>query len=285
MPAPASAAPLKSILKKGTASNSSNTKAERDLETALHHARLLQDRKDAEAQILSAVVHLLDLPSSPKADPVHPSAEDAALLRQLLKPFTPSDYDALIEERNIADLCGYALCPQPPVRQKTGARLRIVDGGRQVVPRRKLEQWCSEACARQALYLRVQLSEEPAWTRAEGQEGELALYDDGKAKTQDTPVQKLTGSVAGLSIADTSAHRLAIERGDMPSTYATPAVPVSIRENPSVFSHTATPPSLPATTSSQDAHLLIEGYEPGSARRSKPPRDGDDDRVASGTGT
>ncbi len=37
---------------------------------------------------------------------------------------------------------------------------------RKVVPREKLEMWCSDQCAERALYLRVQLAEEPVlWER------------------------------------------------------------------------------------------------------------------------
>jgi len=35
------------------------------------------------------------------------------------------------------------------------------------VEKKKLERFCSDICARQGLWLRVQLSTEPAWTRAE----------------------------------------------------------------------------------------------------------------------
>ena len=71
---------------------------ERNKETALYHARLLQQRKDVEALILASTETLLNLPSSPSADPACPSSSDALLVKDALKPFQLSDYDVLIEE-------------------------------------------------------------------------------------------------------------------------------------------------------------------------------------------
>ena len=139
--------------------------------TASHHAILLQHRKDLEAQILNATEKLLELPAS-DADPSRPSHEDADFVLTLLRPFQPSDLDALVEERNINRKCGYVLCPYRNRKQQTQANYRIVCGkgkgadALKIVEKEKLERWCSDDCERRTLYIIVQLSDEPAWTRS-----------------------------------------------------------------------------------------------------------------------
>ncbi|OCK78874.1 hypothetical protein K432DRAFT_383540 [Lepidopterella palustris CBS 459.81] len=164
----------KSILKNSIPVSSSSPSAkpvnERHLEVALYHANLIKEQRDVEEQILKATLTLLDFPSAPGANPARPSIADALQFRTLIIPFQPSDYDSLIEERNIADLCGYALCPKPPKRAPLAGKLQFVDtkDGVQIVNKKELEVWCSEECARRALYVKVQLNEEPAWMRRGG---------------------------------------------------------------------------------------------------------------------
>lgn len=66
----------------------------------------------------------------------------------------------------MAGLCGYALCAKPPRRcgGAQSSRLVRVAGGRWV-ERKQVERFCGADCARRALWLRVQLSTEPAWVR------------------------------------------------------------------------------------------------------------------------
>ena len=274
MPGPSSAPP-KSILKKSTPPP---TKAERDRETALYHAHLIQEQKDTESRILSSLEQLLELPSSPDADAARPLPSDVDLVRSLLQPFQPGDYDALIQERQINGSCGYVFCPRPPTRQKTTATFRVVAGARRneelkVVPTSELERWCSDDCARRALYVKVQLDEEPAWTRAVGRQLDIVLYHETShgrtpAATEmfDDPVPDVTDDLSSLRLDErtrskgSTAQMLALERGERlaPSKSDQDDIPIHER----VVDGKATPPAPKAKSS--NAHLLVEGHEPGS---------------------
>lgn len=202
------------------------SREDRNIETALYHAQLLQQRKDVEALILASTESLLDLPTSSTADPAHPSSADSILVRNFVRPFRPSDYDSLIEERNINKRCGYVLCPRPNRLQNTKAKYRILNGqGKgndtlRFVEKQELERWCSDDCGRRALYIKVQLSEEPAWTRTATDEAVVLMEDkseiqrgaDGKAglikKTRILDIDQ-----DGVQLA-AQLKALAIERGD-----------------------------------------------------------------------
>lgn len=169
----------------------------RHLAVALHHAHRIQAQKDAEALILQRILDLIALPSSPSADPAAPSGSDAAAVKSALVPFQPADFDNLILERNIEGLCGYALCPREHRKEDSNAQFRIMWGpkgsgengrGRDmtVVPREKLEMWCSAECAERAMYLRIQLEERPVWERrAENATSkQLTLLEEARASKQ-----------------------------------------------------------------------------------------------------
>ncbi|KAI9839161.1 MAG: hypothetical protein M1819_003154 [Sarea resinae] len=240
-------------------------------ETALYHANLIQQRKDVEAQILDATERLLDFPSFESADPARPSSNDTATFKNLLKPFQPSDYDSLIEERNIDGKCGYALCPRPPRKEGTEATYRIIRSkaaGFKVIEREKLEQWCSDDCARRGLYVKVQLSEEPAWLRAALSHADVVLLhetEDGRFK--DRAVEDKIASSAErdvhLGLQDSqegkltiALQELALERGE-PST----ATSSNFQE---IVVHENIPPGecLPPAAYGEGLHSAIEGYEP-----------------------
>ncbi|KAL2036522.1 hypothetical protein N7G274_010752 [Stereocaulon virgatum] len=198
----------------------------RNIETALYHAQLLQQRKDVEALILASTESLLDLPTSSTADPAHPSSADSILVRNSLRPFRPSDYDSLIEERNINKRCGYVLCPRPNSLQNTIAKYRILNGqgkrndALRFVERQTLERWCSDDCGKRALHIKVQLSEEPAWTRTATDGAVVLLEDkhviqrgaDGKADLIEQ-MKILDIDPDGVQLA-AQLKALAIERGD-----------------------------------------------------------------------
>ncbi|KAI9785585.1 MAG: hypothetical protein M1835_003308, partial [Candelina submexicana] len=156
---------------------------DRNTDSALLQATLLQQRQEFELQILDATEKLIDFPSLQSADPAHPDPAEATRFKTLLTLFQPADYDSLIHERNINGKCGYALCPCSRLIENTRAKFRILRGKGnpedfQVVPRAQLEQWCSEECAKRALYLKVQLDEQPAWMRASPHDVKLVLLDD-----------------------------------------------------------------------------------------------------------
>lgn len=215
----------------------------RHRETALFHADLIQQQKDVESQILFATETLLDFPPSSDCNPAHPSQEDTAAAKPLLRLFQPSDFDALIEERNIDNKCGYIFCSKPNRQQDTDARLRILqikgEGKRSLkfVDRHLLEQWCSDECGRRALFVRFQLSEDPAWLRMAGRVGDVTfLPDEGNvANAVDdaltTQLQQLETTTPADDMAD-ALSQLAIERGDrQPHSQKSALVDVNIHEN------------------------------------------------------
>ena len=167
-----------------TSPSPGRSRESRNKDTALYHAHILQQRKDVEALILTSTEALLESPSSTESDPARPCSRDVSLVKNLLKPFQPSDYDSLIEERNINKQCGYVLCPKPNRQENTKARYRILHGkGRasdsvKFVERRTLERWCSDECGKRALYVKVQLNEEPAWTRVGSSVRDILFLED-----------------------------------------------------------------------------------------------------------
>lgn len=265
----------KSILKKIGASTPENissplivSREDRIRDTAIHHANLLQQRKDSEALILSSIETLLDFPPSPSTDPACPSGEDVNYASKLLKSFQPSDYDSLIEERNINKKCGYLLCSQPNRQQDTNAKYRILHDndkgthGLKFVERRMMEQWCSEYCGKRALYVRVQLSDEPAWMRMTGSGSDILFMDEDN---------DIYGLIEGLQESkfgvDTKEDKilaamkdLSIERGDKnyqrrPASLAQ----VKIRENKASKVAPERESDLDGTCAMSDS---IEGYTP-----------------------
>jgi RNA polymerase II-associated protein 2 len=144
---------------------------QKHLDIALHHARIIQHRKDVENKIFECLEKLIDYPLSENAQPESPSDSEAAEVTRLLQLFSPSDFEDLVDERRMADRCGYPLCPRPPAKQKSDARYRIIrtskGNGVSAVPKEKFESWCSPACTQRSVFLKRQLSGEPAWARKE----------------------------------------------------------------------------------------------------------------------
>jgi RNA polymerase II-associated protein 2 len=273
----ASKPPLKSILKKKPSRpepSSARVREERDRQTALFHANMIQYRKDLDTVILNSTETLMELPSFPTADPGNPSEGDATLFRSHLATFQPADYDGLIQERNIDGKCGYVLCPRPRQLQDTNAEFRILrvsnkEGGINIVPRESLEKWCSESCQRRAMYVKVQLSEEPAWMR-EVLESQIVLLDEVEKKrnTQSTDDDGvvLTEGLETVQLRDQVAQRkeglkdLALERGDREDQTR---VDISIKETYGPQIKVApTAPTAPTAQEGDNTHLLVEGYLP-----------------------
>ncbi|KAI4161110.1 MAG: hypothetical protein LQ342_005147 [Letrouitia transgressa] len=231
---------LKPILKKPSSAN----QEDRNLERALYHANLIQQRKDTELLILQNTETLLDLPSPNTKDCSNPSAADVSTVTNLLQPFQPSDYDSLIEERNIDQKCGYVLCPRRNRQENSMGRYKIKlnpsagKDGINIVERQSLERWCSDECGKRALFLRVQLNEEPAWARAAGV-GEIVLLEEGMRNLEPgNREQQLVAEFEQLDIKAgedrviDSLRKLAIERGDQePTDKVSPAVTKDLKEN------------------------------------------------------
>ncbi|KAF4632276.1 hypothetical protein G7Y89_g5861 [Cudoniella acicularis] len=270
----------KSILKKSSsypAAATTSSKEERDRGLALYHARLIQSRKDIELEILLSTETLIDYPlASSLYDASNPSPADAKAFKDFLRPFQPSDYDALIVERNINDHCGYTLCPKPRVRETGGGKYRVIGTrGRakdfRVVEKEELEKWCSDACARRALYVRVQLSESPAWEREAAQSLiKIDLLDE--PKSEDDSVAEELGQLhlSGEEEQEKKQNtaNLALERGDQGRAAHHGLVDVKIQEKE--VQRSAEPPSLDEDDLSgrlDTMHLTLEGHTPSFGSR------------------
>lgn len=286
----------------------------RHLAIALHHAHQIQTQKDTEALILDRILEFVSFPSSSTADPASPSPDDASAFKAALLPFQPTDYDNLIQERNIEGLCGYTLCPREHRKEDPKASYRIVwgakgsgPGGRgremNIVPKEKLEMWCSDECAERAMYIRVQLAEDPVWerraddTRAQSmlllEEARAAKQGKGKSRCSstvgqlaseldnmhmDNPVEStdIADDVKRLNIGDDRARAgaLALERGDSSPVSRAGRVDVTIRENEHV-SHDGVKSPKPREGDREGGS--IEGYVPKERRDARGSDDDDDD--------
>ncbi|KAG9192561.1 RNA polymerase II-associated protein 2 [Alternaria panax] len=288
--------PPKSILKHTAVSTNAPPAARpvdpRHLAVARHHATVLEDRKRVEAEVLEAVMALMDFPTAPDADARRPSPSDARFFQNAVLPFQPADYDALIEERNIADRCGYALCPRPKKKARSTARKQFIDTdhGVQIVDRKVLEVWCSDDCARRALYVKVQLNEEPAWMRHGGYGGRIELMVENADEHQKAlplrPKQEGAAAADADEDADLDAawaaqadamDNLALERGEKPGSLSkanSHLIHDHILERSS-SNAPPQPPSLPSQTS--DHTMAIEGHVPRINRKEKD-EDEDDDQ-------
>ncbi|EAT79007.1 RNA polymerase II subunit B1 C-terminal domain phosphatase RPAP2 [Parastagonospora nodorum] len=287
--------PPKSILKKtsvpANAAPGAKPANPRHLQVALHHANILEERKRVEAEVLDAIMTLMEYPAAPDADPKQPSAADAQFFRDAVIPFQPSDYDSLIEERNIYGKCGYALCPRPTKKARSTARKQFVDTqhGVEIVDRKTLEVWCSDDCAKRALYVKVQLSEEPAWMRQGGYADKIELLVDNTAEHQMTlplrpkeatipaPVEDDEDDIAAAWAAREDAMGdLALERGEKPGQVSKTNNDL-VKDQITERLPTSAPPQPPSLSSQISEHTMaIEGHVPQLDRRDKDDEDEDD---------
>ena len=255
--------PPKSILKNAPPSNSQNEgRDERSLSRATHHAILIQQQRDIEAQILQAIENLIDFPQSPTADPARPSPIEVERFVELVGHFQPGDYDSLIEERHAAQRCGYALCPRKPRRET--AKFRIMRGEDKthlnIVPREKMEEWCSDDCARRALYIKVQLNEEPAWTRRAEQPSTIRLMVEKDGLSQSVSVERVSNaSTIGEESIQKTMENLSLEERRSDSATTPQYSGDVILERPQVTP--CTEPSLQYQMGA-DGHMAIDGYVP-----------------------
>jgi RNA polymerase II-associated protein 2 len=241
------------------------TRAETSRQVALQHAKILQQRRDLADRISDSIISLSKFPLDRSSrEHLSSSPTDIASFKSQIRLFQPGDYDDLIEERNSNKLCGYALCSRPRRRVAAGGQWKLMNYGRQdfgIMPVKELEKWCSQACAKQALYIKVQLNETAAMERVGIDSIQIDLLNE---KSHDDATERLARELDSLKIeaekkAMKDAKDLALERGMTgagETTKAQPNVKVSIREKDTV---TATPPSL--ATDGDDGHLLLDGYK------------------------
>lgn len=282
---------LKSILKPARSSHSAQAKSLAEAEQiAVAHARIIQQQKDLELQILDAIETLSTYPvtRSPAYSASAPSPADAASFRSLIRPFQPSDYDDLIEERNVLGRCGYALCPQPR-RTELAGRYTLVNHNRPdfaVVETKDLARWCSDRCARRALYVKVQLSETAAWERAAMPDVRIDLLEEEEPEGN-TGEDGLAADVAQLRLSEqrkakSDSAALSLERGDVLErgdegnrrrVPLAPKIELSIREKD--VTKVATPPKQ-GEAGDADGHLVLEGYVPRFGAQGRDPDSGSD---------
>ncbi|CAK7270052.1 hypothetical protein SEPCBS57363_003906 [Sporothrix epigloea] len=214
------------------ATHSRRLRTEQDnAEIARKHAAIVQQRRDLEAIIFQNIETLTNLPvaKGPGISAANPAAEDIATFRDLVRIFQPGDYGDLIEERNTYDSCGYSLCPNKRRKYAGGGAWKLVNTGRKdfgIVARGELEKWCSDNCARRALYIKVQLNETAAWERVGIPDIQIDLMVEdavkGEKEVPDAAVASeaaLVQDLARLKLGEERrqaqiANALAMERGD-----------------------------------------------------------------------
>lgn len=220
----------------------------RRLQVAIHHAQLIQDQKAIQQQNLDAIEELSDIPVGSEI-----TAQETKRFTSLVIQFQPSDYDALIEERVVNGRCGYALCPN---------HARKLDPKMSWARPKGSQNWCSNECAKKALYVKAQLDETPAWERREGL-STIALRPD--ASSDESRQSSKTKS------ASTDASNLALERGDKITSTRGSLVTDEIVEKETK------PLKAPMSVRFDDfAHQEIEGYRVASFKQ-KAAEDDDDD--------
>ncbi|KAL7948562.1 Rtr1/RPAP2 family domain-containing protein [Trichoderma barbatum] len=231
-------------------------------EIAVHHATLLQHRKDLESQILDSVILLSEYPlvRGPSYTASNPAPSDISDFKANVRLFQPSDYDDLIEERNVNELCGYTLCAKP--RRQTGSRgeWKLTASG-EIVKRKELEKWCSQQCARRALFVKVQLNETASWERAGIPDIQIDLLDEDKST--ETEADRTARMLGELKLEDQrqaarDSAALAMERGDNRINPSLDKVKVSLKEK-----DVKTPSEMaaPIGADSSEDHLLVDGHK------------------------
>ena len=230
---------------------------------AIQHAQVLEYRKQLEAQILESVITLSEYPlvRSPDRSAANPAPSDIADFKKHVRLFQPSDYDDLTIERNAVGLCGYALCPKPKKKATPGGIWKLVGSGKKgpgIVNRKEHETWCSEFCARHALYVKVQLNETAAWERVGAPDIEIELLDD-KANPRGNADAQREEKLGQIKAAEDAAA-LAVERGD---SNTGPLLTVTLRSKDVISAPANIDPD--ALEYQDDAHLMLEGYKPKTA--------------------
>ncbi len=132
-----------------------------------------------------------------------------------------------------------------------------------VVKKEELEKWCSEECARRAMWVRVQLSESPAWERGAKEYGvKIELLDEPKEESEEDSVMEGIGKLDldGENDKEKRYRRdLALERGDKGAGAEKGLVDVRLLERD--VKGKVEPPTLgEEELSGKMEHLVLEGY-------------------------
>ncbi|KAI0815748.1 Rtr1/RPAP2 family-domain-containing protein [Xylaria sp. FL0064] len=257
----------KGILKnKGTPPSASTQRHAPDpREVAVQHARIIHSRREIEDQISDSIIELSKFPVArdPPYTASSPAQADAESFKNQVRLYQPSDYDDLIEERNANGLCGYTLCPKPRSRVSGGGTFKILNYGRKdfnIVPTKELEKWCSQTCAKRAMYVKVQLNETAAWERAGIASIRIELYEedlvpDDATKQLEKDIENMR--IEALEKSAQNAQDLALERGENLEKGKTSkrSMKLTIREKP------VNAPAAPSLGPDGQVHLVTEGYK------------------------
>ncbi|KAI4867065.1 Rtr1/RPAP2 family-domain-containing protein [Hypoxylon rubiginosum] len=249
-------------------------------DVAVQQALVIQQQHALSDHIQDSIIALSYFPltrsssgsgsgSSSGYDAANPAPSDADAFRQHVRSFQPGDYEDMIEERNARGLCGYALCARPRIRVGGGGEYKLVNYGRKdfnIVPRRELERWCSQRCARRAMYVKVQLSETAAWERAGIPSIRIELLDEpertgGEEEDGDDAVKQVARELRDLQIdkerkATRDAADLALERGDATDIQSTRSIDVDIMEKSVIMAA-----QEPSPAKDNEGHLILDGYK------------------------
>lgn len=259
----ASATPEKSILKlpsrpkpepvDNEAATAQASKEKKNFDIALKHAYLIQHQKNIQAQILKNIERLLDFPSN-----ASPTPADARDFLEQVAIFQPSDVDDLVEERRIDVKCGYPLCANKPrsygLKDSEAWKLKKGAG-----------DWCSNACARKALFVKTQLSEVPAWERVPGQQLEVRLHEDDRHLLPNAESQGDHGATEKVQQRVLELDELALERGERAVSFR----PGQVMTDEIVEKKTEPKQEQTASRVKFASATAVEGYEPGTAASNK----------------
>lgn len=147
-----------------------------------------------------------------------------------------------------------------------------------IVSREKLEKWCSDECAERALFIRVQLAEEPVWERRADDMSVLniLLLEEARARREKQPQPQpqsqgessssaaVVAGMKDLKIQDPQRSReLAMERGDNAPATRDGRVDVTIKEKEHGPESSAAAPRMRPEDAMGGS---IEGYVPQEQR-------------------
>jgi hypothetical protein len=130
-------------------------------------------------------------------------------------------------------------------------------GNIRIVPASKFEMWCSKDCAKRAMFIKIQLSDSPAWERTRGKDKQVRLLEENVI----VPLESDAGTDMKAAEKYQAMSELAVERGEkilqpvLASTYLQSGKPLPIRERTSVKT-----PSAP--NKAEQYGGSIEGYMP-----------------------
>lgn len=262
----ASDTPLKGILKNAIHGEQPGKRRPDARELAIQHARIIQQRKELELDILNSIEVLSFLPSKrgPEYSSAHPAVADIADFKTHVRLFQPGDYEDLIEERNANKLCGYTLCPKPKPAASAGGAWKLMNVGRpdfQIVDRKESERWCSDTCKKRALYVKVQLNETAAWERIGMPDIIIELYEEDKIRKDPATAETSAVQQGPDHKAAEDAAALALERGDVGAA-SSRMMTLTIREK-----NVEPPTESHDEDDRDDAADIVEGYAPGTVKR------------------